>query len=111
VTLNQTPHEEPATQCYRFRRDNRFHAEAICPTHVNWWTGGVGAGRVGEVPTGDRAEAALRPLRFSVRRLMIVVLIMAALVAVFEADRRWERWDMAHRGTVRIIETRYAPTQ
>jgi uncharacterized membrane protein YidH (DUF202 family) len=32
-----------------------------------------------------------RRVRFTVRRLMLVVLIVAALLTAFEAGRRWER--------------------
>ena len=34
-------------------------------------------------------------MRFTVRRLMLVVLIVAALLTAFEAGRRWERADRA----------------
>jgi hypothetical protein len=34
-------------------------------------------------------------VRFTVRRLMLLVLIVAALLAAFEAGRRWERAERA----------------
>jgi hypothetical protein len=34
-------------------------------------------------------------VQFTVRRLMLVVLIVAALLAAFEAGRRWERAEKA----------------
>ena len=44
----------------------------------------------------QEAPAVSHPrLRFTVRRLMFVVLIVAALLAAFEAGRRWERAERA----------------
>jgi hypothetical protein len=40
-------------------------------------------------------------LRFTVRRLMLVVAIVAALLTAFEAGRRWERVHR-QRGALRV---------
>jgi hypothetical protein len=54
-------------------------------------------------------------VRFTVRRLMLVVLVVAALLTVFEAGRRWERAEKEvthftappHPTVVQSVETQF----
>ena len=57
----------------------------------------------------------MRLTRMTTRRLMLVVLIVAALLTVFEAGRRWERAEKAvtqstadlHSTAVPSVETQF----
>jgi uncharacterized membrane protein YidH (DUF202 family) len=52
----------------------------------------------------------MRLTRMTTRRLMLVVLIVAALLTVFEAGRRWERAEKAVTHPIEDLQSTAVPS-